>query len=436
MPRETRTDVLVLGAGLTGLNAALELQSHSADYRLIERSNRVGGHAVTVEDDGFRFDRTGHLLHLRDVETRSQVLDWIGSDHLEIQRRSVIFSHGVFTRYPFQANAFGLPPEVAYECVQGFVDARLASADREPYNFEEYCLTQFGPGISKHFMLPYNSRLWGVPPSEITADWCHRFVPLPRLEDVIAGAVGLHDRELGYNADFVYPRLGIGVLPASMHRDLIRRAELGVAPRRIDYRHKRAHFRHETMAYEALVSSIPLPLLIELLDDPPADVAAAARALRSTHLWYLDLALRIPARLDHHWVYVPEVKYPFYRVGCYTNFSSALAPVGCSSLYVELVSREPPPIESVMHEVVPGLTEMGWLSGPGDIAFARLRRMDPAYVIFNHAYFRSLSVIKPFLEEEGIVTAGRYGDWNYSSMEDALGFGRQAARQALELIDD
>ncbi len=436
MPRESYTDVLILGAGLTGLSAARALEADRVSYRLVEQSHRVGGHAVTIEDDGYRFDRTGHLLHLRDETLQTQILESIGPDHVTIERRSRVYSHGVYTRYPFQANTHGLPAKVAFECVQGFVEAHFAQGQREPRDFEEFCLTRFGPGISRHFMLPYNSRLWGVPPSEITSEWCHRFVPVPQLEDVIAGAVGLHDRELGYNTHFVYPGKGIGVLPEALHDDLDKPAELNSAPRRIDFRRKRAHFRQETICYEALLSSIPLPVLVDLLDDPPEEVANAARKLRCTHLWYLDVALAAPAGHDYHWVYVPEERYPFYRVGCYTNFSSALAPAGRGSLYVELASRESPHLETLMREVVAGLTEMGWIRGASDIAFVKLRRIDHAYVIFDHQYFAALSVINPFLAEEGIVSAGRYGAWNYSSMEDALRFGREATIQVRELVDD
>src|SRR6185295_19612472 len=161
------------------------------------------------------------------------VLGWLEGDCREIARRSVIYSNGVYTRYPFQANTFGLPPAVANECVLGFVQAYFAESPAEPRNFEEFCLRHFGPGITRHFMVPYNSRLWGVPPSEITSAWCQRFVPLPKLEDVIAGAVGLNDHELGYNQRFLYPRLGIGELPLAMHRRL-RTVELERAPLRID----------------------------------------------------------------------------------------------------------------------------------------------------------------------------------------------------------
>src|SRR5262249_47954321 len=154
------------------------------------------------------------------------------------------WSNGALTRYPFQANTFGLPPQVAYECVYGFLKAHFANDKPAPHNFEEFCLLHFGEGISRHFMIPYNTRLWGVPPSEITVEWCSRFVPLPKLEDVVAGAVGLHDRELGYNVRFVYPRLGIGALSDGLARQ-VPWIELDRAPLGVDWRRRELHFEEE-----------------------------------------------------------------------------------------------------------------------------------------------------------------------------------------------
>jgi len=79
------------------------------------------------------------------------------------------------------------------------------------------------------------------------------------------------------------------------------------------------------------------------------------------------------------------------------------------------------------------LIEMGVIDSPDEIEFARARRIDHAYVIFDHDYFAALDVIRPFLERARIISAGRYGDWNYSSMEDAILFGKAAAERARAL---
>ena len=282
-------------------------------------------------------------------------------------------------------------------------------------------------------MLPYNARLWGVAPSEITADWCARFVPLPKLEDVVAGAVGLNDRELGYNARFVYPRLGIGVLSEGLGRALTTKAELGREVTTIDPHAKTVRVDDEVVGYDALVSTLPLSVLVDRMVGVPDAVREAAARLRCSHLYYLDVALDGPCEKPLHWVYVPEERYPFYRVGCYSNFSAALAPPGKASLYVELADRAAPDLDTLLPRVADGLVELGLVASPRAIRFARLRRLDHAYVIFDHAYFASLDVVRPFLAAHGLLSVGRYGGWNYSSMEDALFFGRDAARDAARL---
>lgn len=432
-PRPSSCQVAIIGAGLTGLSAAHALAREDVDFRVFERLNRVGGHAITLEEDGFRFDRTGHLLHLRDADVRRDVLNWIGEDHVEVARRSMVFSHGTYTRYPYQANTFGLPAEVANECLLGFIQAHFRADKPETKTFEEFCRAHFGDGISDHFMIPYNSRLWGVHPREITAEWCQRFVPLPKLEDVVAGAVGLNDRELGYNTRFVYPRLGIGALPQGMLAALPQadqRVLLDQSIERIDTAQRTLHFKQgESCTYDRLISTAPLDVLLGLLELPD-EVQRAASLLRCSHLYYLDVASNAPCGKDIHWVYVPESRYPYYRVGCYSHFSAAMAPPGGAAFYVELASREPPDLDQLLPEVYAGLAEMSLIPDPSAVRFSRLRRIDHAYVIFDHNYYQALATIRPFLDSVDVVSAGRYGDWNYSSMEDALLFGREAAKQA------
>ena len=424
--------IQILGAGLTGLSAAHHL---GQGYELHERLGHAGGHVITIEQNGFRFDRTGHLLHLRDKEIRAWMTQLLGDRFVNVHRKSRVWSQGVYTRYPYQANTFGLPPEIAYECVSGYLEAlkKVASAP-EPRTFEEFCLVHFGEGFSKHFMIPYNARLWGTHPRDMTAGWCARFVPQPKLEDVIAGAVGLNDRELGYNAEFLYPRTGIGELTTALAATTPQPIQYNHAPLSVDWKNKRLRFADGAKPYRALLSTAPLDALIELLVDAPAEVQAAGGKLRCNPLYYLDVALDRPCGVDLHWVYVPEEKYPFYRVGCYSAFSAELAPPGKACLYVELASREPPDMSVLLPEVAKGLIEMSIIAKPSDILFAEPRRIDHAYVVYDHDYYEALAVIQPFLEKHEIISAGRYGGWNYSSMEDALMFGRDAAKRAREIV--
>jgi protoporphyrinogen oxidase len=156
--------VQILGAGLTGMSAGHQL---GEGYEIHEKSDRPGGLVITSEERGYRFDRTGHLLHLRDAEMRRWVEQLLGESAIAVQRKSRIFSHGVYTRYPYQANTYGLPPRVAFECLYGFLQAlREQPQLPEPENFEQFCLRYFGEGFSRHFMIPIGS--WATTPSSST----------------------------------------------------------------------------------------------------------------------------------------------------------------------------------------------------------------------------------------------------------------------------
>lgn len=423
--------MVVLGAGLTGMSAALELGHRGIDHWLVERETCVGGLATTSVESGYRFDRTGHLLHLRNPSRRERILAFLDEPPLEVSRRSFVYSEGVYTRYPYQSNTQGLPPAIAFECVRDFVRARLQPAAQPPADFEQFCRAHFGHAISERFMLPYNRRLWGVEPKEITTTWCDRFVPIPTLEDVLAGALGHEQRELGYNVTGLYPRLGIGELTTAMGRktsSLMPRTE----PRRIDAAARRIDFDTWSSDYRVLISSLPLPSLLRLIVDLPAPVAAAARQLRCAPLYYLDVALnRAPSKVMH-WAYVPEERFPFYRVGNYAEFSPSMAPAGAACLYVELADRSEPVLSQLWPKVESGLIEMGLLRSPNDVAFCRVRRIDHAYVLYDRAREPALATIEQYLKSQGILSTGRYGGWNYSSMEDALEFGEQAAAEAAE----
>jgi protoporphyrinogen oxidase len=438
-PGGTAKPVVILGGGLTGISTAVHLRG---PWVLFEREDRLGGHARTDERDGYRFDKTGHWLHLRDPAIKQMVDELLPGQMVGIARKARIFSHGVLTRYPFQANLHGLPPEVIKECLVGVVEAKLAgvtggAAAAEPANFEEYCLRHFGRGISKHFMIPYNEKIWGVHPREITAAWCSRFVPLPDLEQVIAGAVGAGPPEMGYNQSFLYPKSG-GIETFTRALQTRMASQPGSAdgaggrvftrssPDTIDWRRGEVGVGGERIAYRACVATLPLPELLKRMIELPADIEAHAARLRCTTLRYLNVASKSRPPADWHWIYVPEKRYPFYRVNVFSTAMASMAPPDCASICVEMADRGPIS-EAAIRDTAQALSAAGALADPNDVVFAEPKQIEYAYVVFDRNYYEATRAIFAFLEQNRIYPRGRYGAWTYNAMEDCVLAGREVA---------
>jgi protoporphyrinogen oxidase len=142
---------------------------------------------------------------------------------------------------------------------------------------------------------------------------------------------------------------------------------------------------------------------------------------------YLNVGTRRPPPADYHWIYVPEEKYPFYRVGIYSNALPAMAPHGNGSLYVELSERGALNRDALVRDVAAGLTAAGALASPDDLLFADLHELQYAYVVFDDNYYAATETIRAWLERHDIYPRGRYGSWTYNSMEDCILAGREVA---------
>ncbi len=436
--------ITILGAGLTGLSCAYHLGRAATPppWLLVEREDRVGGHAKSHRHEGYTFDVTGHWLHLRDPEMQALVDRLFApGDWARVERETRIWSHHAELAYPFQANLHGLPLEVVNECLVAYVESQReeAAGRSQPRNFTEFVTARFGAGMARHFFVPYNQKLWGMSPDALTADWVSRFLPLPDTAQILGGAIGLRQEGLGYNAHFMYPKAGgIDALPEALAkavRDQSAKGEHGAlltghALESIDLGARRLQLSGESSSrpFDRLVSTLPLPILIERIEDAPSEIREAAAALRWVSWRYLDLATRSQSPRDWHWCYVPETRYPFFRVGCYTNAMPSMAPEGCGSFYVELSDREG---AIDMPGVFEGLAEMGAIRGPEDVAFAHERRIEFAYVVFDDAHAQATATLHAWLESQKIRSCGRYGAWIYNSMEDSMLQGRDAARWAL-----
>jgi protoporphyrinogen oxidase len=423
--------VVILGAGLAGLSTSIHLPPEY-EVELHEREDEPGGVARSRRVDGFTFDYTGHLLHLRDPDIKALIDRLCPDAFRKCERRAFIWSHGTHVAYPFQANLHGLPPEVVAECLIGFVSSLMSpEKPEEARDFEEWCRRCFGEGISRHFMIPYNRKLYCRELSRMSTEWVAWSVPRPSLDQVVRGALGTRIEGMGYNPTFFYPKEGgIDVLARGLAREA-RGLRLRSSVMRVDLARKRVVFEDGSeSAYDHLVSTLPLRTLVLLADPVPDELKEAARALTSVTVCGFNFGIGRENVSEFDWVYVPEPEYPFYRIGFPSSFSRGVTPPGASSCYVEVAVDRGTHVDldATERDVLAGMRRMGVLRDD-DVILARDRVViDPAYVVFDPHRAAWRDRLLDFLLERDVQSIGRYGAWTYSGMEDALLAGRQAAR--------
>ncbi len=427
--------VVILGAGLAGLSAAYYLRG---GYEIFEKENRCGGLCRSRSLRGFTFDMAGHLLHFKDRQNFLLSRELLGNKFVKISRNSWIWSYHRFIRYPFQSNLYGLPPRVVRECLEDFKKIQnnhKKSHRHRDASFRTWLLETFGEGMAKHFLFPYNKKFWKFPLERLNAQGVRQWIPVPSLKDVQEGAFKKSKKEMGYNAHFWYPRQGgIQVLTDALEKRVKKVHRLCEAIK-LDLKKKEVFFKSGLrIRFEKLISTIPLPELARILVPLPEDVRRAFLKLK--YISVLNLNLGLSKKLDEnkHWIYFPQRNISFYRCGIATNFSGSLAPAGCSSLYFEISYSKDHPADKnhLLERVLGDCQKARFCLMKKDVLVTDLNDIKYAYCLYDEERAHALGVIQPFLKKHGIFSIGRYGGWQYASMEDVMAQARHTAYTILK----
>ncbi|MBU5450126.1 NAD(P)/FAD-dependent oxidoreductase [Acetivibrio sp. MSJd-27] len=405
-----KTKYLILGAGLTGLTFAAHKQEH--EYILIEKEKTYGGYCGTHIKNDFVWDYSGHFFHFKTQAVKQMFLDAIPSeDVVEVRKNTKILYNGELIDYPFQKNIHQLPQKEFIDCLY---DLYFRKTDWNSENFHEMLYAKFGKSITEKFLKPYNEKLYACELSQLDSDAMGRFFPYADIDDIIKNFKTENNQY--YNDTFLYPRKGaqqfIDYLYSQVEREKIYYNEDIV---KIDYYNKTLYTKKRKYNYEYLISTIPLNKFAEYLEFPTDQIMSYNKVLTLNIGFHADSTKKFS---DIHWLYVPDKKYNFYRIGFYNH----IVPASKLSVYVE-IGFSPDKNIDISHEFKETLKNMksiGIIDSNTEVVDWEAVIMDPAYVHINKKTEKLKAILFGEMRKNNIYSIGRYGEWKYCSMEDCI----------------
>ena len=455
-----KPQVVVIGAGPAGLTAAYELVKRDTPVTVLEGDAMVGGISRTAEREGWRFDIGGHRFFTKVPEVESlwhEILP--DEDFMMRPRMSRIYYRGKFYDYPLKAaNALSnLGVVEAARCIGSYGWSRVRPPKSQD-TLEDWIVARFGKRLYNHFFKTYNEKLWGVPVNELPADFAAQRIKNMSLSNAILHALKPKRNQKEITSlieEFQYPKYGPGMMWERAAEQVQERGGKIVFEEKV----RTVHWEEDkgvtgvttfvTGGYgsgagapdatrtdlgsehyypaDEVISSMPFSSLIKALDPkPPAEVLAAADALKFRD--FLTVALVVPesAGFPDNWIYIHAPEVGVGRIQNFGSWSPYLVKEGRTCLGLEFFVNEGDETWKRSDEdlVEQGKRELGQLNlvDPKLVERGFVVRMPKAYPFYDRDYKKNVDIMRGWIAENApnLHPVGRNGMHRYNNQDHSM----------------
>jgi protoporphyrinogen oxidase len=454
----TDARVVIIGGGPAGLTAGYELQKQGMVPVVFEQSDRVGGISRTETYKGYRFDIGGHRFFTKVEEVQRFWQEILANDFIKVPRLSRIYYQGKFYDYPLSLwNALrnlGMINSVLI--LLSYLKAKLRSRLKltpMPETFEEWVTDCFGERLYRTFFKTYTEKVWGIPCSQIQADWAAQRIQGMSLKRAVLNALLGSQNAKSLIKEFDYPLLGPGMMWERCQELIVERGgtvDLHTQVTRLERQGSRIISAtiqqagvektvEKTIAADHFISTMPITALLRRLDPPPpAAVLEAASRLKYRDFLIVSLVINQEQLFPDNWIYIHSPEFKVGRIQNFKNWSPAMLPdpqktcLGmeyfCSegdalwelsdSELIELGSRE--------------AVALGLGVRSEDVEDGVVIRQKKAYPVYDGEYRQNLQIIQDYLETfDNLQTVGRNGMHRYNNQDHSMLTAMLAVRNIL-----
>lgn len=450
MQKDETRQVVIIGAGPAGLTAGYELTKHNISPIVLEQYDKVGGLARTENYKGYYFDMGGHRFFSKSEAVNQMWHEVLGDDFLRRPRLSRIFYQDKFFYYPLKIwNALskvGLWQSILVGF--SFIRWQIFPYKKEE-TFEQWVTNRFGKRLFEMFFKTYTEKVWGIPCTELKAEWAaQRIKNLDLKTALMSMVVKPGDSVTSLIEEFHYPRLGPGMLWNEVKNQIEQHDGKVLLNSTVTRIHRTGNridsvvicqdgVREQTIDGTDFISSMPVSEFIKKLDSVPADVLEAANKLNYRDFLTVCLVVNKDELFPDNWIYVhsPEVKVG--RIQNFKNWSPDMVPdLAKTSLGLEYFCNEGDElwnmsdadlIELAKHE----LERIG-LAKVENVADGCVFRVPKAYPVYDSEYSGYLKTVREFVDGlSNFQTIGRNGLHRYNNQDHSMITGTLAVQNML-----
>lgn len=425
---------IVVGGGIAGISAAYHLNKKGIKATVFEKENEIGGLCNSFKLGDFTFDYAPHLSFAKD----EYVKQLFSSSCEIISHRPPKMSnyyHGTWVKHPAQNNLYPLELDEKIKIIADFVENPYRQ--KEIKNYEDWLKASYGEYFAENFSKPYTRKYWALEANEMNTNWVSARFYKPNITEVLKGAFEKETPNTYYADEMRVPKEGgyKSFLNAMLKEvnDIRTNKELV----KIDLKQKMLYFKDgDKQDYDVLISTLPLPEYATLIDDMPKEVKETCNKLKYTSMALVSLCFNKEKVINDIWFYIYDEDILPARCYSPSQKSPFNAPKSCSSLQFELCFSKDKPLklsddEAIAHIISKG-KEMG-LFKENEIIYKDFRIKQYANVSFYLGMEDDREIIRKFLDESKIYTAGRFGKWDYLWSDQSLLSGKDVVEKELNL---
>lgn len=447
---------LILGAGPAGISAAFKLNEKNREIIVVEKEDQVGGLGKTLKYEKFKTDIGPHRFFSKNRYLYDLIADILGDNWIEVDRLTRFYIGGRFFLYPIQLKSalrkIGVrgSSKIMFDYFSEKFKKVLRTKD--PDNFEEYIVSDFGRSLAELNILNYTEKIWGLSCSEISPDWAKQRIKGLSFKEIIKNSLIGSERSPKSLVDsFYYPDEGTGLIYETMKEKIVSKQgensiNFNSFPKKIVHNGEKITKvvlniggEKREMKPKYVISSIPITELIKLLKPKATgEVLQAVKNLRFRSHVSLLITINKPSIFPDQWIYFPDKNIPFGRIMEPKNFSEKMSPKDKTSLLLEFFCWYGDEIwkankNELLKKSLEWLKRLGFVREE-DILEYFIHKEKYAYPVYNLDYKKNLSVIRNYLDNfKNLIVIGRSGSFIYNNQDHALEMGLLAARSIIDL---